>query len=255
MTATTDWTAWQRSWGRQQTAYMPDREERLGVLCDLVEAVGGSGTRPVRVLDLACGTGSISQRLLTRVPDARLTALDVDPALLRIASGTFAGDPRVDLVTADLADQSWRGAVEAPYDAVVTATALHWLPGERLTALYAELHDLVRVGGVVANADHMPDDREPARLTAVVEALRDARRGQAAAAEGVADWRGWWDTAAADPALADAVAARFERFGGDHAPEVSPPASWHVRALREAGFAEVGVVWRGLRDAVVAALR
>src|SRR6476660_7059252 len=103
-TTGTDWRAWQESWDRQQEWYMPDREERFRVMLDMVEACVGPAPR---VLDLACGTGSITDRLLKRFPDAVSTGVDLDPALLAIAEGTFAGDPRVTFVTADLKDAGW----------------------------------------------------------------------------------------------------------------------------------------------------
>lgn len=62
--AGTDWQAWQESWDRQQEWYMPDREERFRVMIDMVEAVVGPEPR---VLDLACGTGNITDRLLKRL--------------------------------------------------------------------------------------------------------------------------------------------------------------------------------------------
>lgn len=37
--------------------------------------------------------------------------------------------------------------------------------------------------------------------------------------------------------------------------EFSPPADWHVTALRDAGFAEAGVVWRSGPARSVAAVR
>ena len=75
--AETDWQAWQDSWDRQQEWYLPDREERFRVMLDMVEALVGPAPR---VLDLACGTGSISDRLLRRFPDAVSTGVDLDPA-------------------------------------------------------------------------------------------------------------------------------------------------------------------------------
>lgn len=84
----TDWHAWQESWDRQQEWYMPDREERFRVMLDMVEALVGPEPR---VLDLACGTGTITARLLARFPKATSTGVDLDPALLTIAEGTFAG--------------------------------------------------------------------------------------------------------------------------------------------------------------------
>lgn len=155
----TDWQAWQESWDRQQEWYMPDREERFRVMLDMVEAL--TGPEP-RVLDLACGTGSITDRLLRRFPKATATGVDLDPALLAIARGYFAGDERVTFVTADLKDPRWTDRLpHDSYDAVLTATALHWLHSEPLTTLYGQIGGLVTDGGVFMNADHMIDTETP----------------------------------------------------------------------------------------------
>jgi SAM-dependent methyltransferase len=250
-----DWAEeWQRSWDRQQEGYLPDREDRLGALVDIVEAVGGAA--PV-VLDLACGTGSISRRILARLPGARTVAVDVDPALLAIAGASVGADDRVTVVRADLAHPGWAAAVPVPdggFDAVVTATALHWLPEPVLRRLYGDLRRLLRPGGVVANADDMPHGGL-VRLGGALEAVVERRRA-ATMADGRPDWEAWWDEAAADPVLADAVVERRRLFGGSsHAESFKPPASWHVDALRSAGFAEAGVAWRQGEGAVVAAVR
>jgi SAM-dependent methyltransferase len=244
--------AWQESWDRQQEGYMPDREHRLVALLDVVEAV--AGPRPL-VLDLACGTGTISRRLLERFPGARSIAVDVDPALLTIARATLGDDERVRFVRADLADPAWVGALpETPVDAVVTATALHWLPEPLLRRVYRDLAGIVRPGGAVANADQMGAADLP-RLGAALAAV-EARRRERLRADGRPDWDAWWDIAAADPLIADAVAERRAHFGGaNHPAEFDPPSSWHAQALRDAGFDEAGVVWRSGGGAVVAAVR
>ncbi|QQC91337.1 class I SAM-dependent methyltransferase [Streptomyces alfalfae] len=246
----TDWRAWQDSWDRQQQWYLPDREERFTIMLDMVEAV--VGTAP-RVLDLACGTGSITDRLLKRFPEATSVGVDLDPALLTIAEGTFAGDERVTFVTADLKDPDWAAALpHDSYDAVLTATALHWLYSEPLAALYGQVAGLVRDGGVFMNADHMPDPATP-RLNAAESAYRH-RRMDRAKAEGVLDWKEWWQLAAQDPVLAGPTAKRFEIYG-EHADGDMPSVEWHARTLREAGFAEARPVWASPSDAVVLGLK
>ncbi|KOG06917.1 class I SAM-dependent methyltransferase [Streptomyces wedmorensis] len=246
----TDWAAWQRSWDRQQEWYMPDREERFRVMLDMVEAV--VGPKP-RVLDLACGTGSITDRLLRRFPDSTSTGVDLDPALLAIAEGHFAGDERVTLVAADLKDPAWTALLpHDTYDAVLTATALHWLHSEPLTALYGRLSGLVRDGGVFMNADHMIDETTP-RINAAERAHRHAAMDRAKAA-GAQDWAEWWAAAAADPALAGPTARRFEIYG-EHADGDTPSARWHADALRAAGFAEARPVWASPSDTLLLAVK
>lgn len=248
--AGSDWRAWQESWDRQQEWYMPDREDRFRVMLDMVEAFVGPEPR---VLDLACGTGSITARLLDRFPGATSTGVDLDPALLTIARGTFAGDARVTLVEADLKDPGWPARLPYDtYDAVLTATALHWLRTEVLEALYGQVAELVRHGGVFMNADHMIDDSTP-RINAAEAAHSRARRDRAMK-NGALDWAEWWALAAKDPVLAEPTARRFEIYG-DHADGEMPSAARHARVLREKGFAEARPVWCSPSDTLLLALK
>ncbi|MFD7835770.1 class I SAM-dependent methyltransferase [Streptomyces sp. NPDC059761] len=247
---TTDWQAWQESWDRQQEWYMPDREERFRVMLDMVEALVGPTPR---VLDLACGTGSITDRVFRRFPQSTSTGVDLDPALLTIARGHFDGDSRVTFVTADLKDPDWTSALPYDtYDAVLTATALHWLHSPQLALLYGQLAPLLREGGVFMNADHMPDAATP-RLNAAEHAHRHAAMDRARAA-GALDWADWWALAAADPVLAEPTKRRYEIYG-EHADGDTPDDAWHLRTLREAGFAEARTVWRSPSDALVLGLK
>ncbi|MEU2429404.1 class I SAM-dependent methyltransferase [Streptomyces sp. NPDC007861] len=248
--AGTDWRAWQESWDRQQEWYMPDREERFRVMLDMVEAVVGPEPR---VLDLACGTGSITDRLLKRFPKAVSVGVDLDPALLTIAEGYFAGDERVTFVTADLTDPEWPAALpHGSYDAVLTATALHWLRTGPLATLYGRIAGLVADGGVFMNADHMKDDTTP-RINAAERAHRHTGMDRAKAA-GALDWADWWALAAKDPVLAAPTARRFEIYG-EHAEGDTPSLDWHASTLRAAGFAEARAVWASPSDSLVLAVK
>ena len=255
MTETLSWQTWQDRWDRQQEWYMPDREERLRVMLDTVEALAGPEPR---VLDLACGTGSITDRLLKRFPGARSTGVDYDPVLLVIARGHFEGDDRVELVTADLTDPAWTDAVGGPFDAVLTATALHWLDAEPLRVLYGQIRGVLKDGGVFLNADHMTDESAP-RLNAAAQALLTARQ-ERAKAEGAQDWGAWWSEVADDPALSELAQRRFETLGDPRKgarPVGDRPTTtqWHLDALRDQGFAEARQLWCSHCDALVAALR
>jgi SAM-dependent methyltransferase len=246
----------QRRWDAQQETYMPDREQRFAVMLDAVEVAVGDAPR---VLDLAGGTGSISRRVLDHFPAARTVVVDIDAALLAIARATFAADDRARVVSADLATPEWVAALDEPvgsFDAVLTATALHWLTGDRVAGTYAEAGRLLRTGGVLINADHMADPGLPT-LAPKLEAYANeqARRRQALA--GAEDWAQWWVTLRAVPELSDAVAERDRRFAerDAHHTELDEPSSWHIDALRTAGFREAGLLWRSSQDAAVIGLR
>jgi SAM-dependent methyltransferase len=247
-----DWQHWQRSWDAQQEGYLPDREERFARMLDVVEA--HCGEKP-RVLDLAGGTGSITIRLLERLAGASSVVLDIDPSLLRIARGTLGADHRVTIVRTDLAEATWRDQLSGePFDAVLTATALHWLTEERLAALYAEIQAALRPGGVFMNADHMVDPGLP-ELTERFTRWREAIREEAVERGTVTAWADWWEQARSAPELADAVAERETIFSFPHSGGSMPPYARHEELLYAAGFTEVGLIWRGLHDATVAAVR
>src|SRR3712207_2662326 len=90
--------AWQESWDRQQEAYLPDREHRIGAMLDAVDAATDDAAP--RLLDLAGGTGTITLRALTRFPGTEATVLDQDPVLLALAAASLGDRARV--VGADL---------------------------------------------------------------------------------------------------------------------------------------------------------
>ncbi|MET7638404.1 class I SAM-dependent methyltransferase [Streptomyces sp. NPDC005438] len=252
-----NWHEWQKSWDLQQQWYLPDREERFRVMLDLTEALAGDAPR---VLDLACGTGSITARVLDRFPGARCVGVDLDPALLTIARGTFEGEPRAEFHTVDLLDPRWRERLPGgTFDVVLTATALHWLRAEPHAQLYRQLAELLPTGGVFLNADHMPDQDTP-RIGSAVDQYETARR-EAAREAGSLDWADWWRQLADDPALAEQAEARFRVLGdprvqpSDHAHGEIQSLEWHLEKLREAGFDEVRAVWRSITDACVLGLK
>lgn len=244
-----DWDELQRSWDAQQESYLPDREIRFTAMLDLVEATAGPSAR---VLDLAGGTGSITRRLLATLPGASAVLVDVDPVLLAIAAGTFADDERVVIAHADLNDPDWVRSIPAdwrPFDAVLTATALHWLPPSRVAALYAEVASMLRPGGVFGNADHMPDpgltELGP-RLAETITRRAEQRRRVTHAL----DWDQWWARVRTVPELAAPFAARGGAPAASHTRSAASSA-WHIHALHDAGFDETGLVWRGHADALV----
>lgn len=95
-----------------------------------------------RVLDAGCGTGRVTARLLERLPDGEVVALDGSQAMLDAAGERFGDDPRVTLVHADLGASL---PLDEPVDLVVSTSTFHWVLDH--DALFAGLFTVLRPGG------------------------------------------------------------------------------------------------------------
>ncbi|MEU6699227.1 class I SAM-dependent methyltransferase [Pseudonocardia sp. NPDC046786] len=246
VTADLDAEGWLRRWDAQQERYVPDREELFGLALD---AVAGLDAAPGRLLDLGCGPGSLASRAAARFPDAEIVGVDVDPVMLELARRT-TGD-RVRWVDADLAAPDWPDPLDGPFDAIVSATALHWLQESALPALADRLAGLLRPGGVFVNVDTLLADPAAPRIAALTRRLREERTARGLATG--EDFRTWWDALSAEPALAAEFAERERRFAGHVAGGSSLPA-WED-ALRRAGFAEVSTLTQTFDRRMLVALR
>ena len=248
---------WIRRWDLQQEDSLPDREERFTALIDAVEA--GTGRPDPLVIDLGCGPGSLSARLLDAIPAATVVAVDADPVMLALGQAAFGDRAGLRFVSADLRDPGWPGrlGLDRPADAAVSTTALHWLGPDALAAVYARLAGLLRPGGLLLNGDHLLVDEADspvlARLNKALLQREDERRFPNGHAE---SWSGWWDAVARDPALADAVASREAwRDHADHHGSASRLLATHVSALHAAGFTEAGTLWQRGENRLLCAVR
>jgi SAM-dependent methyltransferase len=240
------------SWDAQQELYRPDRELGLRAICGLVAGAHTSGTP--RVLDLACGCGSVTARLLDAMPSAHVVGVDRDPVLLRIAQEIWANDPRVAFDRADLREAGWRERLGGrQFDAVVTAASLHWFEPDDLAALYRVIASTLAPGGLFANLDWIPIAQAPG-LQGLSDGLMRTWQQQVAPPDGSSQspYRKWWAFVLADPDLAAEAAAR-NSMGLPQSAEFFGDEDWHRSALSAAGFAEVGVIWRSLSSALIVA--
>lgn len=249
-----NWREWLRRWDAQQVGYLPDREERFNVMFDVLEALLPESFTAV---DLACGPGALSERLLVRFPAAHSIALDYDPVLLSLGQGALGEQGgRLRWVEADLAAPDWPGRLgTTAVDAVLSTTALHWLDPLVLMQVYRQLGTLIRPGGVFLNGDNMS-------FPSIMEAMgRAAKMMQTKQQERTADggqaenWEQWWAAIGQEPALAALLAERKRRYPEKTHGTQAPDSEGHELLLRSAGFREVGTIWQYGTNRVLMAVR
>lgn len=249
-----------KRWDIQQEGYIKEREERFGVMFEILEAAFGDG---FSVIDAACGPGSLALRLLDRFPRAKVIAVDIDPVLLEIARVALAPyGERVRVVEADLSVPSWPAIVMEGFaalgadmpSALVSTTALHWLSPGALAELYGAAAEILQPGGIVLNGDHMRFDGRWPTLRSVAKMVRDRKEAEAVE-NGADDWAAWWASVAELPRLAALKTAR-DAFFASRPPKRKTSGDdcsvdFHVAALRHAGFSETGTAWQNFDNYVV----
>jgi tRNA (cmo5U34)-methyltransferase len=178
-----------------------------------------------RVLDLGGGTGALSAAVLAGLPEARVTILDVDTAMLGEARRRLArfGD-RVAFREGSFLDPL------PDADAVVASLALHHVHdlGAK-TGVYREIRAALPPGGVLINLDAALTDGP------VLGALMFRR----------------WAAGMAEHGIGEEEARRHFAAWADE--DRYFPLDHELGALRAAGFAEVECVWRRAASAICVA--
>ena len=97
----------------------------------------------MRLLDLGCGTGTLTMMLKGAYPNASITALDGDPQILEIARKKASG-----------MDIQWEQGLayalpysDASFDRVVTSLVIHHLARDDKRRSFQEVYRILRSGG------------------------------------------------------------------------------------------------------------
>ncbi len=183
------------------------------------DAIRLAGSRPRRILDLGAGTGLLAAHVQAAFPAAELTLLDGATAMLEQATvGAHT-------VVQDLTDPLPPG----PWDAVVSALAIHHLDDAGKQDLFARVRAQLKPGGVFVNAEQVAG---PTRAFTDVYERWHEREARAAGSDD-AEWAG-----------------ALQRMAHDRCASVEDQLDW----LREAGFAEADCLFKHHRFAVLVAV-
>ncbi len=185
---------------------------------EMVECAVGllAHSAPLSVLDIGTGTGTVTKRIASRVPDAHITGVDASPAMVQDATDRLAGvAERVTVLHCDIEDF----APDHTFDAGFSNLVLHNVPTTTKTDLLRNLSSWLHPRAVLVWGDLIRFDAPELQQSAV-----SARCAFALAA-------------GCDPAF---VEENFRKESADDHP-LSVDAM-RVMALA-GGFASADVVW------------
>jgi ubiquinone/menaquinone biosynthesis C-methylase UbiE len=115
-------------------------------------AAGHSRTRPLKLLDVACGTGHFLRMLGKALPDAQLVGVDLSPHYVARARSLLPREMNVSLLAENAEALPF---VDSYFDAVTCVFMFHELPADVRARVLAEMARVVRPGGIVVVADSL----------------------------------------------------------------------------------------------------
>ena len=201
---------------------VPGYDAFYGAAVDSLALVRG-GVR--RVLDLGAGTGLLSAHVRAAFPDAHLELLDGSEPMLREARERL-GAAVIAVHVRNMAEP----LPEGPFDAIVSALAIHHLDDANKRELLRRAYDVLRPGGAFINAEQV------SAPTPGLDAIYEHRWAQ--------------DCRALGASLEELDAAR-ERMRYDRCTDTETQLRW----LRDAGFATADCVYKSWRFAVLFGLK
>lgn len=212
-----DWhsAAYVSDWIEGDATRDAERRPLLRRLAGLIPPTAG---RPHRVLDVGGGYGALTAEVLDHWPEAHVTLHDYSDVMIEAAATRLDRyGTRVAYRRADMTEPGWTGGLGGPFDAVVSALAIHNADEpELIKGIYRDLFGVLCPGGALLNLD---------LVFPASQGLADLYRRDPTRALN-------WDV----------------RVG---AGDVESHLSW----LRAAGFGEVDCVWKDLEQGLLWARR
>ena len=119
------------------------------MLTALINAIPDKKEKP-KILDLGCGPGNITKKVLERYPQAEITCLDLSENMIEIAKEKLSEYKTIKYIVGDFTKTD----ITEKYDAIISSLALHHIPtDEEKQEMYKAIYEALTDEGVFYNAD------------------------------------------------------------------------------------------------------
>ena len=162
--------------------------------------------KPLRILDLGCGTGNLTQRILEQFPDAQIDALDLSEDILEESRKRFANKSNMNYLQADFKSMN---LPHGNYDLVMSSIAIHHVEDPFKLKLYKEVYQSLKKGGIFIFADQTRGITDEIYLKNIECSTEE-------------NWNMW--------------------MAHQDAHDFHSPVAWHLENMKIAGFNEVDLL-------------
>jgi ubiquinone/menaquinone biosynthesis C-methylase UbiE len=100
-----------------------------------------------RILDLGCGSGDFTRMVAALVPDGHVLGLDAQPSMIDEARACAGPNQSFVVAPVQALGEVFGSEHDGTFDAVMSRSALHWVPEADILEVYRQARRLVRPGG------------------------------------------------------------------------------------------------------------
>lgn len=184
-----------------------------------------------KILELGCGTGELTLKILKRCPDADIIVLDYSPRMINFAREKVASSGYQERWSGKEADfGEWASnpdkfGIGTNFDACISSLAIHHLTDEMKQNLFIRIQETLSTGGCFWNAD--PTLPEAPTLAEVYKLARE-------------EWITQQGTTLADVRARMGSSTTYGYSNQDQLATLNA----HLQMLIQAGFSTVAVPWK-----------
>ncbi len=188
-------------------------------------------TTAKKIIDLGCGTGELSLKILQRCPEAMVMGMDYSPRMLdfagiKIKAGGYSDRwSGIEMDFGDWANDEESDYIGIKFDACVSSLAIHHLSDDMKLQVFKCVARVLRSGGAFWNADPVLPENE--QIAEIYQTVRENwTRQQGTTLEQVRSQIG------------------TSRDRGYSSQDRLATLSGHLSMLEEAGFKAIVVPWK-----------
>ena len=123
----------------------------------LVTSIPFKQNETIKVVDLGCGTGTISKMVKEKYPSSCIHCIDIAKNMIEIAKHKLSNYSDITYENADLSKYSFTDS----YDVILSSLTLHHLATDKdKIDFYTEVYRALNPGGVFYNADNIIGSNE-----------------------------------------------------------------------------------------------
>ena len=193
------------------------------MLDSLISSVPFPEDGKIKVIDLGCGTATVSKMVKERFPLASIHCVDFADSMIESARRKLSGYSGITYENADLSAYSFVGS----YDVAVSSLVLHHLLTDNdKKEFYSKVYGALNPGGVFYNADNVIGSNEVNQENCMVH------------------WRQFMQRTISKDEIEQKWIKKYEEE--DHPAQLVEQLNW----LKDIGYKDIDVIWKYFNFAV-----